>query len=168
MFTLLSLGTIVFVILLLDTGILRYQFTKIAQTNDSHSKSLLLQIINRGEHASINYIKKNPYLFHIKLNRDGLSTCWHLFRAPNTAWEPVAVASAEARTVRGQGPDSPRPGTEAAVPCLTAGRSAPTGRTVRTCAGAAKVAGGAWISLPEETPSGRRDPRGCLGSGRLT
>jgi hypothetical protein len=58
MFTLLSLGTIVFVNLLLDTGILRYQFTKIALTNDSHSKSLLLQIINRGEHASKNYIKK--------------------------------------------------------------------------------------------------------------
>jgi hypothetical protein len=36
----------------------------------------------------------------------------------------MAVPSAEARTVRGQGPDSPRPGSGASVPCLTAGRSA--------------------------------------------
>jgi hypothetical protein len=92
--------------------------------------------------------------------------CWHLFRAPNTAWEPVAVPSAEARTVHGQGPDGPRPGTGGGVPCLTVGRSAPTGRTVRACAGAAKVAGDAWISLPGGTPSGRRDPRSCLGSDR--
>jgi hypothetical protein len=30
--------------------------------------------------------------------------------------------------------------------------------------GRRKVAGGAWISLPGGTPSGRRDPRSCLGS----
>jgi hypothetical protein len=78
----------------------------------------------------------------------------------------MAVPSAEARTVHDQGPDSPRPGTGAGVPCMTAGRSAPTGRTVRACTGAAKVVGGAWISLPGGTPSGRRDPRGCLDSGR--
>jgi hypothetical protein len=66
----------------------------------------------------------------------------------------VAVPSAEARSVRGQGPDSPRPGTGAGVPCLTVGRSVPIGRTVRACAGVAKVAGGAWISLPGGTPSG--------------
>jgi hypothetical protein len=41
------------------------------------------------------------------------------------------VLSAQARTVRDQGPDGPRPGAGAKVPCLTAGRSAPTGRTVR-------------------------------------
>jgi hypothetical protein len=69
----------------------------------------------------------------------------------------VAVPSAEAWTVRGQGPDSPRPGTGAGVPCLQAGRSA-------RAQGAAKVAGGTWISLPGGTPSGRRDPGGCLGS----
>jgi hypothetical protein len=80
----------------------------------------------------------------------------------------VVVPSAEARTVRDQGSDGPRPGTGAGVPCLTVGRSATTGQTVRACAGAAKVAGGAWISLPGGTPSGRRDPRGFLGSGRPT
>jgi hypothetical protein len=50
----------------------------------------------------------------------------------------VAVLSGQARTVRGQGPDGPRPGAGARVSCLTAGRSAPWGRTVRACAGAAE------------------------------
>jgi hypothetical protein len=57
------------------------------------------------------------------------------------------------------GADGPRPGAgrsvawrRARVSCLTAGRSA-------RAQGAAKVAGGAWISLPGGTPSGRRDPR---------
>jgi hypothetical protein len=45
----------------------------------------------------------------------------------------------------------------ARVSCPTARRSARTQR-------AAKVAGGAWISLPGGTSSGRRDPRCCLGS----
>jgi hypothetical protein len=61
--------------------------------------------------------------------------CWHLFRVPNTQQEPAAMLSAQARTVRDQGPDGPRPGAGAKVPCLTVGRSAPTGRTVRACAG---------------------------------
>jgi hypothetical protein len=80
----------------------------------------------------------------------------------------AVVLPGQTRTVRGTGPDGPRPGTGAGDPCLTVGRSAPTGRTVRACAGAAKVAGGAWISLPGGTPSGRKDPRSCLGSGRPT
>jgi hypothetical protein len=46
------------------------------------------------------------------------------------------VPSAEARTARDQGSDSPRPGTGAWAPYLT----------VRTCVGAAKVAGGASIA----------------------
>jgi hypothetical protein len=74
------------------------------------------------------------------------------------------VLSAQARTVRGQNPDGPRSGAGFRVSCLTAERFAPTGWTVYACAEAAKVAGGAWISLPEGTSSGRRDPRCCLGS----
>jgi hypothetical protein len=58
--------------------------------------------------------------------------------APITSKEPAAVLSGQARTVRGLGPDGPRPGAGARVPCLTAGRSAPWGRTVRACAGAAE------------------------------
>jgi hypothetical protein len=54
------------------------------------------------------------------------------------------------------GADGPRPGV---------GLRFPTYRPdSRACAGAAKVADGAWISLPGGTPSGRRDPRCCLGS----
>jgi hypothetical protein len=37
----------------------------------------------------------------------------------------VAVLSGQARTVRGLGPDGPRPGAGARVSFLTAGRSAP-------------------------------------------
>jgi hypothetical protein len=80
----------------------------------------------------------------------------------------AVVLSAQGWTVRGLGPDGPRPGARLGLLCLTAGRSAPWGRTVRAYAEAAEVAGGAWISLPGGTPSGRRDPRWCLGSGRPT
>ena len=59
------------------------------------------------------------------------------------------------------GADGPRPGAGAKVSCLTAGWSA-------RAQGRRKIAGGAWISLPGGTPSGRRDPRGCLGSSRPT
>jgi hypothetical protein len=73
----------------------------------------------------------------------------------------VAVLSGQARTVRGLGPDGPRPGTRARVSCLMVGRSA-------RVQGRRKIAGGAWISLPGGTPSGRRDTRSCLGSGKPT
>jgi hypothetical protein len=43
----------------------------------------------------------------------------------SATWREAAVLSGQARTVRGTGPDGPRPGAGARVPCLTAGRSAP-------------------------------------------
>jgi hypothetical protein len=43
----------------------------------------------------------------------------------SATWREAAALSGQARTVRGTGPDGPRPGAEAWVPCLTAGRSAP-------------------------------------------
>jgi hypothetical protein len=79
----------------------------------------------------------------------------------SATWREAVVLSGQARTVRGTGPDGPRPGAGARVPCLTAGRSA-------RAQGRRKIAGGAWISLPGGTPSERRDPRSCLGSGRPT
>jgi hypothetical protein len=104
----------------------------------------------------------------------------------------VAVPSAQGRTVRAQGPDGPRPGARrggalcarADCPRPGAGRSAAwcaarapawrpdgprpgAGRSART-QGRRKIADGAWISLPGGTPSGSRDPRWCLGSGRPT
>jgi hypothetical protein len=71
------------------------------------------------------------------------------------------VLSGQARTVHGTGPDGPWPGAGARVSCLTAGRSA-------RAQGRRKIADDAWISLPGGTPSGSRDPRLCLGSGRPT
>jgi hypothetical protein len=67
------------------------------------------------------------------------------FLGANHSTRTVAVLSAQGRTVRALGPDGPRV------------------RRRRQ-----KVAGDAWISLPGGTPSGRRDPRSCLGSGRPT
>jgi hypothetical protein len=46
------------------------------------------------------------------------------FWSANHSTRTVAVLSGQARTARGQGPDGPRPGAGARVPCLTAGRSA--------------------------------------------
>jgi hypothetical protein len=66
----------------------------------------------------------------------------------------VAVLSGQARTVRGLGPDGPRPGAGARVLYLTAGRSTPWGRTVRACAEAAKVAGGGLDLTPGRDPVG--------------
>jgi hypothetical protein len=43
----------------------------------------------------------------------------------SATWREAAVLSDQARTVRGLGPDGPRPGAGAWVLCLTAGRSAP-------------------------------------------
>jgi hypothetical protein len=70
------------------------------------------------------------------------------------------------------GTDGPRPGAEwsttwrrARVPCLTCRTVralGPDGPRVRR--GGEGRRRGAWISLPGGTPSGKRDPRGCLGS----
>jgi hypothetical protein len=87
---------------------------------------------------------------------------------PNTQEEPAAVLSGQARTVRGLGPDGPRLGAGARFSCLTAGRSAPWGRTVRACAGAAEDRRRRPESRSREGPRRGGDPRGCLGSGRPT
>jgi hypothetical protein len=118
--------------------------------------------------------------------------CWRLFGSAKHSKEPTAVISGQAWAVRGTEPDGPRPGARRRCSLVKRGRSTVRGRTVRDLAqglafpawrpdgprpragrsaraqGATKVAGGAWISLPGGTPSGRRDPRGCLGSGRPT
>jgi hypothetical protein len=43
----------------------------------------------------------------------------------SATWREAVVLSGQARTVRDTGPDGPRPGAGAKVPCLTAGWSAP-------------------------------------------
>jgi hypothetical protein len=52
------------------------------------------------------------------------------------------------------GVDGPRPGAGRSVTWRRAYGSLPDGRTVRACAGAAKVVGGVWISLPGGTRQG--------------
>jgi hypothetical protein len=56
----------------------------------------------------------------------------------SATWREAAVLSGQTRMVHGIGPDGPRPGAGARVPCLTGRRSAPYGRTVRSCTGAAE------------------------------
>jgi hypothetical protein len=99
------------------------------------------------------------WLLEFKIER-----CWCRSGHQSLCWEPAAVLSTQARTVRGQGPDDPWPIVGLGIPAWRAGRSAPRGWTVRACAGAAEFAGDAWISLPGGTLSGRRDPSLRLGS----
>jgi hypothetical protein len=95
---------------------------------------------------------------------DGIHVCWRLFGAPNTQqelWRCSLVrrgrSTAWGRTVRdlAQGL-SPLPDGWT-IQALGAGRSTRTQRRRKSPAAA-------WISLPGGTPSGRRDPRWCLGS----
>jgi hypothetical protein len=85
------------------------------------------------------------------------------FLGVNHSTRTVVVLSAQGRTVRGQGPDGPRPGAGQGFSACR-----PDGPRPGAAQEAVKVAGGAWISLSGGTPSGRRDPRSCLGSGRPT
>jgi hypothetical protein len=57
-----------------------------------------------------------------------------LLEAPITSKEPAAVLSGQARTVRGTGPDGPRPGARRWCSLVRHGRSAAQGRTVRDLA----------------------------------
>jgi hypothetical protein len=65
------------------------------------------------------------------LKRTGGGALWSGADGPrpragrSMTWREAVVLSGQARTVRGTGPDCPRPGAGARVPCLTAGRSAP-------------------------------------------
>jgi hypothetical protein len=70
-------------------------------------------------------------------------------------------SAAWGRTVRDLAQGSGLLPDDRTVRALGAGRSARTQRRRMSPAAA-------WISLPGGTPSGRRDPRGCLGSGRPT
>jgi hypothetical protein len=51
--------------------------------------------------------------------------------APITSKEPAAVLSGQGRTVRGLGPNGPRPGVRRRCSLVKRGRSAARGRTVR-------------------------------------
>jgi hypothetical protein len=76
------------------------------------------------------------------------------------------VLSTEAQTVRGTGPNGPRPGAGATPPLHTSGRSTPGARTVRDGTEGLLLRSGPRSRLSGGTPSGRRDRRVCLGVGR--
>jgi hypothetical protein len=123
---------------------------------------LLYSRENRGN--TLDIINKSIFVdtfLEAPITQKNQRRCSLVRRGRSATWREATVLSGQARTVRGQGPDGPRPGAEARVSCLTAGRSA-------RAQGRQKITGGAWISLLGGTPSGRRDPRSCLGSGRPT
>jgi hypothetical protein len=89
-----------------------------------------------------------------------------LAESPKSVLVPFWGANHYVRTdggARCTGVDGPRPRAGRSVTWDRAKGFLPDGWMVRACAGATEVAGGAWISLSGGTPSGRRDPRCCLG-----
>src|SRR5687767_1257373 len=72
-------------------------------------------------------------------------------RAPNTGTDRLARLSAEARTVRGTGPDGPRPGAGATPPLHTSGQSAPG-------AGRSAIAQRIFFSVKNPRTRPGRDP----------
>jgi hypothetical protein len=75
------------------------------------------------------------------------------------------VLSVEAQTVRGTGPDGPRPGA-GATPLRTSGRSAARAQTVHDGTEGLLLRNRLRSCLQGGTPSERRDPRVCVGIGR--
>jgi hypothetical protein len=85
--------------------------------------------------------------------------------APNTGKDRMAVLSVEAWTVRSPGPNGPQHGA-ASPPLRTSRRSAPGAQTVCDGAKGILLCSRPRSRLPGEIPSGRRDPRVCLGVSR--
>jgi hypothetical protein len=78
----------------------------------------------------------------------------------------LALLSMEARTIRGPRPTVRDICTGADPPLHISGWSTPKSRTVRDDAEGRLLCSRPISRLPEGTPSGRRDPRVCLGVGR--
>jgi hypothetical protein len=76
------------------------------------------------------------------------------------------VLSADAWTICGTGPDGLRPGAGATPPLHASERSAPRARTVCDGAYGLLLHSRPSSRLPRGNPSGRRDPRVCLGVDR--
>jgi hypothetical protein len=99
-----------------------------------------------------------PYIFHISSSVLYISYFIfsnHIIRS--MLLTPFRSAKYSRRTGGGalwSGADGPRPGAGARVSCLTAGRSAPWGRTVRACAGAAEDRRRRLDLAPERDPVG--------------
>jgi hypothetical protein len=91
--------------------------------------------------------------------------CWRRSERQTLEMNRLVLLSTEARTVRGTGPDGPRPGAGAAPPLRMSRRPAPEARMVHDGAeGLLRIR--PRSRLPSRTPSGRRDPRVCLSVSR--
>jgi hypothetical protein len=82
--------------------------------------------------------------------------CWRRSGRQTLEMNRLAVLSAEERTVRGTGSDSPRPGVGATPSLRTSGRLVPGARTVRDGANGLLLCSRPRSRLLEGTPSGRR------------
>jgi hypothetical protein len=97
--------------------------------------SILFHVLFLVKH-SVHIVKSNDLVLTLFRSakysrRTGGGALWSGADGPrhgagrSATWCEAAVLSGQARTVRGLGPDGPRPGAGAWVLCLTAGRSAP-------------------------------------------
>jgi hypothetical protein len=94
-----------------------------------------------------------------------------LAESPKSMLTPFSGANHSTRTSGGAlctGADGSRPGARLGFPASRSDGPRPRAGRFARAQGRRKIAGGAWISLSGGTPSGRRDPRSCLGSGRPT
>jgi hypothetical protein len=87
----------------------------------------------------------------VGLIRQVMTMCWCRSGHQSLQGVSAAALSTAARTVRSLGSDGPRPDTEAGLPYGEVEQSAPSGRTVRACAGAAAFTNNTRISLPGGT-----------------
>jgi hypothetical protein len=138
--------------------------------------------LDKGRYASLSVAQpfaQGTYInMYVTPNRVRRFTCpLNIYRVI-CLLTPFRSAKYSRRTGGGalwSGAGGPRPGPDGPRPALGLG-PLPDDRTVRALGagrsahaqGRRKIAGGAWISLPGGTPSGRRDPRSCLGSSRPT
>jgi hypothetical protein len=91
-----------------------------------HCPSFHFDAIFLCQHSAILLLDDRP------VSQTYWTGCWCLFGAPITQYEPAAVLSGQARTVRGTGPDGPRPGARLGFPAWRPDSPRPTARRSAT------------------------------------
>jgi hypothetical protein len=96
-----------------------------------HINVIILDAPSLNEHTlTLRYHVLTPFWRRQSLKRTSGGALWSGADGPrhragrSATWREAATLSGQTRTVRGIGPDGPRPGAGARIPCLTAGRSA--------------------------------------------
>jgi hypothetical protein len=112
-----------------------------------------ISVIFRTDHLRTCFFSRSRHLSLAESPKSVLT----LIRVPNTIKDRLAVLSAEARMVRGTGPDGPRAGAGATPPLCTSRQSAPGSRTVHD---------GTKILLLRSRPRSHL-PRGTLSGGEI-